>query len=60
MAMDAGESKVALPFCGDESVCFFGDLRRWLDESQPAGRDRIFVGRNPCSQRTIGQETTIQ
>jgi hypothetical protein len=38
MSMDAGESPVALPFCGDESVCFFGDLRCWLDESQSAGR----------------------
>jgi hypothetical protein len=34
-ATDAGESKVALPFGGYESVGLFGDLRRWLDESQP-------------------------
>jgi hypothetical protein len=39
MVMEAGELKSALPFCGDESVSIIGDLRRWLDESQPTGRD---------------------
>jgi len=26
------------PGFNDESVCIFGDLRGWLDESQSAGR----------------------
>jgi hypothetical protein len=60
MAMDAGESKLALPFCGGESACLFDNLRCWLDESQPVGRDRIFAGGNPCAQRTVGQETSVQ
>jgi len=38
MAMEAGELKRALPLCGDESVSIIGDLRRWLNESQPEGR----------------------
>jgi hypothetical protein len=30
MAMDAGGSKAAFPFCGHESDSLFVDLRRWL------------------------------
>jgi hypothetical protein len=36
-------------------ICVAG----WMNRNQQE-RDRIFTGRNPCSQRTVGQETVVQ
>jgi len=37
IAMAARKSQKVLPFCGDESVSFFGALHARLDEPEPAG-----------------------
>src|ERR1017187_4750263 len=44
-----------LGYSGGESVCHFAHLYCRLDESQPAGRDRIFAGRGSCAQGTAGR-----
>jgi len=44
----AVELKLALPFCGDESIGIFASLLGRVDESKSKGRDRIAARRNPC------------
>jgi len=39
MAIAAGESKLALPFYGGESISFFALVPGWVDESKPTGRN---------------------
>jgi len=59
MVIGAGDSAGASPFCGDESVCFSGDLRRRLDQPKPAGGHRILAGGSACAEGVVGSEATI-